>query len=369
MYDITESALLTSAVQGVRALPFIIVGPIAGVLADRMDRKRLLIMNELFLSILALGFAIIVYTGLAQHHIELIFAFSFLSGVGWALNQPVRQSLVPSVVPREVLLNAISLNIAAFNLTRVLGPALGGALIATFGPTANFLIQGIAYFTVLLLVLPIRINSYHEQGDATDKSMYQDLAEGLRYVRKNQTLLALIVIALVPSMFMMPFTQGLMPVFSKEVLHGGPTALGMLLASTGVGAIVGTLSLATLGNFSRKGALLIISAALAGLSMMGFSQTTLLPISMIMLAIHGGFQMMYHATNNTIIHLVTPDRYRGRVMSIYMLDRGLVPAGAFLAGALAEALGTANAVLIAGAVMTTLILVIVTQFRGLLEYR
>ena len=369
VYNITESAFLTSAVQGIRALPFLLVGPVAGVIADRMDRKRLLIINEFFLSSLAFGFAILVAAGLVRDHVELIFAFSFLSGVGWALNQPVRQALVPAVVPREALMNAFSLNTAAFNLTRILGPAIGGVLIALFGPAANFFVQSLAYFTVLLLVLPMRIPPHHTPVNAPRRSMVGDMLDGLRYVAKERTILALIMVALIPAIFMMPFTQGLMPVFSEEVLDAGPTGLGILLASSGVGALVGTLSLATLGNFPRKGALLILAAALTGLSMMGFSQTTWLPLSMFALAIMGGFQMIYLATNNTIIHLITSDEYRGRVISIYLLDRGLVPAGAFLAGVLAEVFGAPTAILAAGAATTILVLLLATQFRQLREYR
>ena len=369
VYDITESAFLTSAVQGIRALPFLLVGPVAGVLADRMDRKRLLIINEFFLSSLAFGFAILVAAGVVRDHVGLIFAFSFLSGVGWALNQPVRQALVPAVVPRESLMNAISLNTAAFNLTRILGPAIGGVLIALFGPAVNFFIQSLAYFSVFLLVLPIRIPPHHTPVNAPRKSMAGDLLDGLRYVAKERTILALIMVALIPSLFMMPFTQGLMPVFAEEVLDAGPTGLGILLASSGVGALVGTLSLATLGNFPRKGALLILAAALAGLGMMGFSQTTWLPMSMFALAILGGFQMIYHATNNTVIQLIASDEYRGRVMSIYLLDRGLVPAGAFLAGGLAQVYGAPTAILAAGAATTILVLLLATQFRQLREYR
>ncbi|MDO8750354.1 MAG: MFS transporter [Dehalococcoidia bacterium] len=366
VFHMTGSALLTGTVSGVRALPFLFVGPLAGVIADRVDRKLLLILTHIYLSLLGLGFAILIVTGLIQ--VWHIFVFSFLGGVGWAILNPVRQTLVPALVPSSALMNAIALNSAAFNATRVIGPAIGGVLIAAFGPATNFFIQSAAYFAVTIFVLPIRIPA-RPPTTTPHASILGDLKGGLKYVSKDKTILALIMVALVPSVFMMPFTQGLMPVFAKSVLGVGPEGLGILLASAGAGALVGTLALASLGNFQRKGVLLLTSATIAAASLMLFSRTTWLPVAAAVLAIQGGFQMVYNSTNNTVLQIITPDEYRGRVMSIYMLDHGLMPLGSFMAGALAEIFGAPMAILAAGAITTALVLLLATQFRQLRQFR
>ncbi len=366
IFHLTGSALLTGAVSGVRALPFLFVGPLAGVIVDRVNKKLLLIFTHIFLSILGLVFAILLVTNLIQ--VWHVFVFSFLSGVGWAFNNPVRQTLVPALVPRPALMNAIALNSAAFNVTRIIGPAIGGVLIAAFGPATNFFIQSAAYFVVTIFVLPIHIPPPSPSA-TPHASILGDLAGGLHYVSKDKTILALIMVALIPSIFMMPFTQGLMPVFAKSVLGVGPTGLGILLASAGAGALVGTLGLASLGNFQRKGVLLLTAATIASASLILFSRTTTLPVAAAVLALQGGFQMVYNSTNNTILQVITPDEYRGRVMSIYMLDFGLTPLGSFMAGAMAQVFGAPMAVLVAGVTTTVLILLLATQFKQLRQFR
>ena len=198
--------------------------------------------------------------------------------------------------------------------------------------------------------------------------MVGDMLDGAKYIAHEPTVLAIVIVALVPSLFMMPFTQGLMPVFNVEVLGRDALGLGILLSAAGVGALAGTLVVAGMGNFPRKGALLLFAGVMAGVGMMAFSQTTWLPLSMLALGVQGGFQMVYHATNNTVIQLATPDEYRGRVMSLYMLDHGLIPLGSLMAGALAELYGAPFAILLAGAVTTSMMLIMAFMFPHLRRY-
>jgi predicted MFS family arabinose efflux permease len=190
---------------------------------------------------------------------------------------------------------------------------------------------------------------------------------GLRYVKGEETILALILIALVPSVFVMPFTNGLMPVFAEEVLSSGPNGLGLLLSSFGVGAMAGTFALASMGNMRKKGVLLFVAPILTGLGMMLLSKTTWLPLSALTMALVGVFHVMYRVTNNTLLQTLTPDEYRGRVMSIYLLDHGLVPLGSFLAGTIAELVGSAGAILTGGLIDAALILLVVFRFKSLLR--
>lgn len=365
-YELTGSALLVGTLSGIRALPFLLVGPIGGVLADRVDRRRLLMATQLTLLALALGFAVLI----ASDRVEVwhMFAFSLLSGGCWAISNPIRQALVASSVPRESLMNAIALNSAAFNAMRTVGPAIGGLLIALTGPATNFFIQALCFLGVYLAVWPLnipRLDTSAHRGD----SVLTSFREGVRYTLRDPVILALMIVALIPSLFMMPFTMGLMPVFAEDVLQAGPEGLGLLLAGNGVGALVGTLALASAGDVSRKGRVLLGFAMGSGASIMIFSFTTWLPASLLALLAVGACQQLYMSTNTTLLQSLTTDEYRGRVMSLYMLDHGLVPAGGLLAGGLAQMLGVARAVFIGGATTVVLIGVLGTRFRSLRDVK
>lgn len=360
-YDLTGSAFLVGSLHGVRSLPFMAVGPVGGVVADRIDRCKLLLGTHLFLAVLALGFAMLVVSGYLQ--VWHVFAFTFLSGCGFSFSNPIRQALVAETVPRDDLMNAISLHSVAWNFNRVLGPALGGMLIVFFGAGTNFFIQAICYVGVFIMVLPIQL--HHTRAAVPLETPVASLVAGVRYVVKDETILALILLALVPSLFVMPFTSGLMPVFAEEVLHAGPNGLGVLLASFGLGAMSGTLALASLGTIHRKGRVLFVTAIMAGVGMVLFSQTRWLPLSVLSLTVVGAAHMIYRVTTNTILQTITPNEYRGRVMSIYLLDHALVPLGSFLAGSLAELFGSPKAILIGGVVDAVLILVVFLHFKSI----
>ncbi len=362
MYDMTENAFLVGTLLGARALPFLLVGPIAGVIADRMDRRRVLLANQFFLGFIAIGFAVVVASGLVQ--VWHLFVFTLLSGAGWAFNNPVRQALVANSVPARDLVNAIALNSMGFNITRVLGPAFGGLLIAFFGPATNFFIQAVCYMGVALMVFPINIPK-HDVSSSKGAPILSNLAEGLRYVSKEPTILGLILVALIPALFIMPFVSGLMPVFSEEVLHAGPEGLGLLLSALGVGGLTGALVLATIRNVGRRGILLLGAAMSAGLLMILFSRTTWMPLSLACLVGVGTAHMAYMTTTNIVIQTITPDKFRGRVMSLYHLDFGLVPLGGLIAGTIAQFYGSPAAVLIGGGITTLLILLVAVKFRAI----
>ncbi len=365
-YDLTGSALLVGTLSGIRALPFLLVGPIGGVLTDRVDRRRLLMGTQLWLLVMALGFAVLIASGRVE--VWHMFAFSLLSGASWAISNPIRQALVANSVPRESLMNAIALNSAAFNAMRTVGPAIGGLLIALTGPATNFFIQALCFLGVYLAVWPLdipRVGTSAHRGD----SMLKSFREGVQYTVRDPVIMALMIVALIPSLFMMPFTMGLMPVFAEDVLKAGPDGLGLLLAGNGVGALIGTLTLASAGDVSRKGRLLLGFAMGSGASIALFSFTTWLPASLLTLLAVGACQQLYMSTNNTLLQSLTTDEYRGRVMSLYMLDHGLIPAGGMLAGGLAQMLGVARAVFIGGATTVVLTGAMGAGFRSLRDVK
>lgn len=344
LYDLTGSSVLLGLLNGLRALPFLIVSPIAGVIADRMDRREILLAMEsaLVLTTLAMGF--LVASGYL--HIWHVFAFTLITSVAWSFVDPVRQSVVPTLVPKEDLMNAVALNSAAFNMTKIIGPSAGGLLIAAFGPSGNFLVQGAAYAGVLLFVYLMVVPP--TSAEARRSSAWANLKEGLAYVWSNPAVFALMASALIPRIIAMPY-QTLMPVFQKDVLRVGPEGLGVLLAAPGLGATLAGFMLASLSSrVKRQGVLLLVSLVALGASMMLFSWTSSFALAIVFLIANGAFQIFYMATTNTMLQVIVPDHLRGRVMSIYMLDRGLMPIGALSAGVSAHWIGAPATVSLMG---------------------
>ena len=329
-YQLTGSAFLLGAVNGLRSLPLLLLGPFGGVAADRMDPKKLMLSTQLFLMTVTAVFATIVVSGHA--HLWNIILFALLTGVGWAFNMPVRQSIVPHLVPPKDLMNAIALNSAGFNITRIVGPSLAGLLIAGVGIGGNFYLQALAYVGVAAMIRQMNIPPIPRAS--REVSPWRHLAEGARYVWHHPTLRVQMSLALIPVVLALPYIS-LMPVFAKDVLHVGPAGFGVLSAAPGVGALIGTLTIASLGNVRRKGLVLFVALIGLGASLILFSESRSFPLSLALLVLVGGFQMTYMATNQTLLQMSMSDEFRGRAMGIYMLNQGLLPLGSLFAGTLA----------------------------------
>lgn len=349
-YALTGSPFLLGMVNGLRSLPLLVLGPFGGVAADRIDRKRLMLSTQLFLMTVTAIFATIIATGHAA--VWNIVLFSLLTGVAWAFNMPVRQSVVPNLVPRSALMNALALNSAGFNLTRIVGPSLAGLLIAGIGIAGNFYLQAMAYVGVTMMVWQMHIPP-RESGASKDVSVRRNLAEGARYVWRHPTLRAQMTLALVPVVVALPYIS-LMPVFAKDVLGLGPGGFGLLMAAPGLGAVIGTLTIASAGDIKHKGLLLFGALIALGISLVLFSQSRSFPLSMALLVLVGMFQMCYMTTNQTLLQITAPDELRGRVMGIYMLNQGLLPAGSLFAGVLADLWGAPLAVAVMGSAVLLL---------------
>lgn len=352
VYDLTGNSMLLGALNGLRALPFLVTGPMAGVAADRMDRKQLLVHTQWVLIVTAIMMGGVVAFGMLN--VWHIFIFTLITGIAWTFTEPVRQSMIPGIVPKQDLANAIALNSGGFNLMKIIGPALGGAMIALFGAAGNFFVQAIAYVGVLVMIdwMHVPPNS----AEARRYSAVANLKEGFAYVWSTPAVLALMTLAYVPRVFAVPY-QTLMPVFQKDVLRVGPEGLGLLMAAPGVGAVISVLLLASLGNrLKRQGLFLVGSILILGLFLILFSQITYFPLALICLVLVGIFQMLFLASTNTILQMIVPDDLRGRVMSLYMLDRGFMPAGALFAGVTAHFIGAPMTVATMGAIVIVLVL-------------
>jgi predicted MFS family arabinose efflux permease len=347
-YELTGSGLLLGAVNGARSVPLLLFAPFGGVAADRFDRKRLLLATQLCLFVTTLLFALLIVSG--QLQIWHIFAFTMLTGVAWSFNMPIRQSLVPNIVPREDVLNAVALGSAAFSSSRIVGPALAGVMIASVGVAENFFVQAVAYLGVTLMVLQLRLPPTTR---ARQVSVLANLREGVAFIWRNPALRLQMALALAPVVIALPY-NALVPIFASDVLGVGPEGFGLLMAAPGLGAVVGTLTLASFGNIRRKGLLMLGSVFLLGLSLIGFSFSRSFPLSLLLLFAIGAIQMIYFTTNQSMLQLSTPDELRGRVMGVYVLNQGLLPLGALFAGALADLLGAPTAVAIMGSLVSLL---------------
>lgn len=344
IYEMTDSPFLLGALNGVRSLPFLFFSPVGGVVADRFDRRFLMMASQyVLLGLYAALLALLFFDLLQVWH---LFAFTVLGSTAWCFNQPVRQSLVPQLVPREHLVNAVALQSFGFNIMRIAGPALGGVLMATVGGRGTFLLVTVAWVGVIAVSYLVPFPPRPPRVERTN--MWDDLVAGLQYIRGDRVVLGLMLIALVPMVLGMTF-QTLMPVFARDVFEMDARGLGELMSATGVGAVVSALAVASLGGYRGKGMILVGSGIALGLALVAFAMSTSYLLSLGLLVIVGAFSMASVTLASGMIQMATPQQYMGRVMSIYMLDRGLMPLGSFAAGALAEAFTGPLAMAVMGA--------------------
>lgn len=331
VYDMTGSAVDLAWLNGLRALPSLLVGPFGGVAADRIDRKRLMLWTQWLLLGLYLPLGWLIVSGRIE--VWHLMAFTFATGVVWTFNQPVRQAIIPSLVPRDSLMNAVALQSAAFNVTRVFGPALGGILIKSFGAGGAIFAEAGAWVAVLIITAMMRVPATPARA-AGGASPRRDLVDGFRYIARTPDVRALIVMALLPFVVIMPYMT-LLTVFAKDIFHMDAGGLGLLYAVSGIGALASTLGVASLGNFRGRGKLLIGCAFAMSVLLIAFAFSHWLPLAYLMLIAVSGASMAYMALSNTMLNMLVPNEFRGRVMSVYMLDRGLMPLGSMFAGAIA----------------------------------
>lgn len=343
VYDLTGSGSLLGLINGMRSLPMLVFSPLGGVSADRVNRKALMMFTQVFLMVISFALAIDIAMGKSQ--IWHLFVFTALTGVAWAFNMPVRQSVIFDLVPRYAFPNAVALNSAAFNSTRILGPTAAGLLIGSIGAHGNFFVQGLAFLGVAVLITLMIIPA--TTSNARSQSVGRNLKEGLSFVLKDRTTLTLMVMGLFPVFFAMPYSS-LMPIFVKDIYHGGSSAYGMLLSAAGAGGLLGGLFTASLGNFERRGLLQIAAMAGFGGGIFAFSFVDSLWLGAVLMAVTGFFQLVFMTTNNTLLQMNIPSELRGRITSLVMLDQGLVPLGTLLAGIGADFAGAPLVVMIMG---------------------
>ena len=345
VYQITHSEFALGVVSFASAIPVLLITPFGGVVVDRVPKRALLVITQSAAMLLALALAVLAFTNVIREwHIYVLAA---LIGIVNAFDAPARQAFVVEMVGKDDMPNAIALNSMMFNSARVIGPGLGGLLLAAFGPAWCFTINGLSYLAViaglLLMTIPPRPPAPARQAPL------RQLSEGLRYVTRRADMWGLLVLAIIFSMFGLSYST-LLPAFADTVLHGGPEAYGWLNAATGVGAVISALLVAQFGDRGKRGMWLLAANFVFPIILALFAITSALPVSLL-LACALGMGFMTHMTmSNTLLQTRVEDEFRGRVMSLFTLTFfGLSPFGNLLIGALGQQFGLMPAMVFSAA--------------------
>jgi MFS family permease len=346
VYRLTGSALLLGVVGFAGQIPSFILAPFAGVLVDRWNRHRLLVATQVLSLVQSLALALLALTGVIQ--IRHVIWLSVLQGLINAFDMPARQAFVVEMVERrEDLPNAIALNSSMVNATRLLGPSLGGVVIAAVGEGWCFLIDAVSYVAVVASLLAMRVTPRMTEP-VKEANMLRQLREGFTYAARFAPIRKVLMLLALVSLVGMPYTV-LMPVFADEVLRGGPNTLGLLMAASGVGALVGAMFLAARKSVLGLGTLIPLTAAAFGAGLIAFSFSRVLWLSLALMVVTGLGFMVQMAASNTVLQTIVEEDKRGRVMSFYtMAFMGTAPFGSLLAGSVAERIGAPHTLLFGG---------------------
>jgi MFS family permease len=356
VYDLTGSPNALAAIMLSVALPMLVVAPIGGVITDRVDRRSLMIVAQLAVAFVNLINTVLILTDSVAMWNLLI--MSALSGVAFSFNMPARQAAMPNLVPRHLLMNAMSLGSSAMNGTRIIAPAIGGLLIAPIGIGGGFAVLTALYFLAAFLTLGLPKMPPKDRDVSI--TFFSDFKAGFAYIRGDRLVMGLLLIGTIPMIFAMPY-QTMLPVFAEDVWDVGPTGLGLLQAMAGVGGLIGTLITANLDRSQRKGLTMLAAAVLSGVFLMLFSYSVF-GVALAMIALVGLTSMVFMTVNNTMITSLIPDNVRGRVSSVLMMTFGLMPLGVVPAGLAADRIGVEMVTAIGGGLLIITVLLTYAAF-------
>jgi MFS family permease len=366
VYERTGSALNLGIVSGSQAAAMIIFSLAGGVVADRVERRRLLMATQVGSFCCSFTLALLVSTGAVQ--VWHIAAVAFVFGSFQAFDQPTRSALVPHLIEREDLMNAVALTSVVWQSSAIVGPSIAGLVIALGGISTPFFLTACGFLAFLAALAMVEVRDPEE--DAGPRAgVWQDVIAGLSYIKGNGLFTALISLAFLNALFGLSFVT-LLPVFALKELGLGPQGMGGLYSAMGIGALAGTLVVAALGDFPRKGLLIIGGACLFGLLLIAFSLSTWLTLSLAILVVIGVVRSLYMTSSMTVLQIRLQDRFRGRVIAVYGLQWSLMPLGGLQAGLIAETLGAPAAVAIGGAAVicfSLLVAALQPEFRRQLQ--
>jgi len=341
VYRLTGSELLLGVVGFCSQIPMLVLSPIAGVLVDRWDRHRILVITQILSALQSAALAVLALMNVIT--VAEVIVLQLVQGVINSFDTPARQSFVVEMVEdRDDLPNAIALNSSMINASRILGPSIGGVLIATLGEGWCFGADAISYIAVIFSLLMMRRTPM--QKAHVDTRMLEELRTGWKYVAGFPPVRALLLLVALAGFAGMPYAT-LMPVIASKVLHGGPHTLGILMTASGIGALAGTLYLASRHSVVGLGKVIVAASLGLSLGLIAFSFSRVLWLSIVVLPLVGAGMMVQAAASNTILQTIVDEHLRGRVMAFYSVAiMGMQPIGALLAGYLAERIGATNTI-------------------------
>ena len=327
IYRLSHSSFLLGLDQFLAGIPIFLFSPLGGVVADRKERRKILTISQYIQMASAGTLTILVALGLT--HVWPILCLSFVSGMAQAFGGPAYSALIPTLVDKEDMPNAIALNSIQFNLAVTVGPALAGITLAKLGEKWCF---GLNALSFVAPIISLSMISARFVPQVTKESIYTSLKEGVTFLWRHGSMVGLIVLAFLMTFLSMPM-RTYIPVFVKDIFHRGPETFGNLLSLMGVGSICGSLAVASLGNISRKGRFALLMMICLGAAIAGFSLSKTLPLSYSMLVLVGASMMAVFATVTSLVQLITTNEMRGRVMSVYnWAFRGGMPMGNLMTG-------------------------------------
>ena len=359
VYRLTHSAAELGGVGFIGQIPVFVLSPVAGIVADRFNRRQVVIATQTTMMLLAFALAALTLTGAVR--VWHIYVLAAVLGISNAFDIPARQSFFVEMVGRTHLMNAIALNSSMFNASRILGPAIAGILVAEIGEGWCFFANGVSYIAVIAGLLAMDLPPREIERPAG--SAWRDLVEGFHFIVGNTAVHALLIMAGVISLTTMPYTV-LMPIFADNVLHGGAKALGLLMGAAGIGALAGALTMASRESLKGFGLWIAIAATGVGASTIAFAASRNLWLAAALLLPVGYSIMIAAGCFNTLLQSMVPDRLRGRVMAVYsMMWIGVAPVGSLIAGTAAERTGAPITVAASGAVCLIAAAVFWTQLE------
>jgi predicted MFS family arabinose efflux permease len=327
IYRLSHSAFLLALDQFLAGIPIFLFSLIGGVVADRVERRKILLGSQYVQMATAAILTVLVATGMV--HVWHILCLSFISGFAQAFGGPAYQALIPTLVEKDDMPNAIALNSIQFNVAVMVGPALAGQALAKLGEKWCF---GLNALSFLAPIISLSVISARFLPLKTTESMFSSLKQGIRFARKQNSMEALIVLAFCMTALGMPM-RTYIPVFVKDIFHRGPETYGNLLSLMGLGSIFGSLTIAGAGNMRKKGIVALAALLLLGAGISAFAFSKSVPLSGVILVLVGAAMMAVFATVNSLVQLITTNEMRGRVMSVYNFAfRGGMPMGNLLSG-------------------------------------
>ncbi|HKS29173.1 MAG TPA: MFS transporter [Pyrinomonadaceae bacterium] len=348
VYILTRSPLALGIVGLVRVVPIIICSLVGGVVADAVNRKRLMLITQSAMLISAAVLALVTQSGLKS--VWPLYLLTAISSAATAFDNPARQALMPTLVPPAEFPNAVSLWLIVFQLSMIGGPAVAGRLLGSYSPAIVYVINALSFLAVLAALLMMRASGRAEDEEAADKQSgisFSALTEGLRFVWRTPIIVQTMTLDFVATFF--ASATALLPIFAAEILHVGATGFGILAAAPAAGAVIAAFTMARLGNVRRQGAIVIASVAVYGAATLAFGLSRFFWLSLLMLAVTGAADTVSTVLRQTIRQLVTPNSLRGRMTSVNMIFfMGGPQLGELEAGAVAALIGPTLSVVTGG---------------------